>query len=239
MYTKLEPSDRAGAFRKSSFEVLKQIALTLNSYALQSPKESVHKTARQKIEVFSQNPFKNVCKLSKRFRSTRSRDIRHSHTLILNKHSFWKCLVHQVFPATEMIADRFPQLMDKIAETLQYIYDPDMFPEKFTTSREEVPFEIIEKLIFDMNIIQFKNPDAENQPFTFTSIKENTNTSLELLPTEQNKDTIVDSQQMDSHLSETTESDFVSTLLDDRTIFSLHTVNTLLLIDLEKSNKNN
>ena len=112
-----------------------------------------------------------------------------------------------------------------------------MFPEKFITSTEEVPFEIMEKLNFDMNVIQFKNHGAENQPFTSTSIKENTNTSFEVLPTEQNMDTIVHSQPMDSHLSETTEPDFVSTLLDDRTVFSSHTVNTLLLIDLEKVTK--
>ena len=42
---------------------------------------------------------------------------------------------------------------------------------------------------------------------------------------------------MESRINETTETDFNSTFLDDRTLFSSHTVNTL--IDLEDNVKNN
>ena len=47
--TKLQPSDRAGAIRKSSIPFLKRLASTLKTAALQSGKGSVQKTARQEI----------------------------------------------------------------------------------------------------------------------------------------------------------------------------------------------
>ena len=50
-------------------------------------------------------------------------------------------------------------------------------------------------------------------------------------------ETIIHSQQSESRINETTETDFNPTLLDDGTIFSLHTVNTL--IDLEDNDRNN
>ena len=50
-------------------------------------------------------------------------------------------------------------------------------------------------------------------------------------------DTINHSQQTESRINETTETDFNSTLLDDGTLFSSHTVNTL--IDLEDNDQNN
>ena len=40
-------------------------------------------------------------------------------------------------------------------------------------------------------------------------------------------DTIIHSQQSESRMNETTEADLNSTFLDDGTLFSSHTVNTL------------
>ena len=50
-------------------------------------------------------------------------------------------------------------------------------------------------------------------------------------------ETIIHSQQLESRINETTETDFNSTLLDDGTLFSSHTVN--ILIDLEDNDENN
>ena len=50
-------------------------------------------------------------------------------------------------------------------------------------------------------------------------------------------ETIIHSQQSESRINETTETDFNSTLLDDGTLFSSHTVNTL--IDFEDNHQNN
>ena len=50
-------------------------------------------------------------------------------------------------------------------------------------------------------------------------------------------ETIIHSQQLESRMNQTTETDFNSTLLDDETLFSSHTVNTL--IDLEDNDQNN
>ena len=49
--------------------------------------------------------------------------------------------------------------------------------------------------------------------------------------------TIIYSEQSESRINETTEKDFNSTLLDDGTLFSSHTVNTL--VDLEDNDQNN
>ena len=43
---------------------------------------------------------------------------------------------------------------------------------------------------------------------------------------------------MDTNHNKTTETNFNSTLLDDGTLFSSHTVNTLSLIDLENHDNN-
>ena len=51
-------------------------------------------------------------------------------------------------------------------------------------------------------------------------------------------DTIIQSQPMKSILNESTETDFNSTLLDDGTLFSSHTVKTISLTDLENNNNN-
>ena len=50
-------------------------------------------------------------------------------------------------------------------------------------------------------------------------------------------DTINNSQQSERRLNETTETDLNSTLLDDGTLFSSHTVNKLF--DLEDNDQNN
>ena len=42
---------------------------------------------------------------------------------------------------------------------------------------------------------------------------------------------------MDKNLKENTETDFISTSLDNGTLFLSHTINTLSLIDLENNNK--
>ena len=50
VYAELQPSDRAGAFRKSSFKFLKQLASTTNTATTQSRKETVHKIASNETE---------------------------------------------------------------------------------------------------------------------------------------------------------------------------------------------
>ena len=50
-------------------------------------------------------------------------------------------------------------------------------------------------------------------------------------------DAIIHSQQLESRINETTETDFKSTLLDDGALFSSHTVNTL--VELEDNDQNN
>ena len=94
----------------------------------------------------------------------------------------------------------------------------------------------IQKLSINHQNIEIKKYNAETQPFTCTNIIENTKNSLEISPIE-TMETIIHSQQPESRISETTETDFNSTLLDDGTLFSSHTVNTL--IDLEDKDQNN
>ena len=152
---------------------------------------------------------------------------------------FWKSLVRHIFPATKLIAETYLKIINKLPETLHYIYDPNWFPQNFVNITE-VPSEIIHKLSINHQNIDDRNYNAETQPFTCTNIVENTNTSLEVSPNG-NTDTIIHSQHSESPINETTETDFNSSLLDDGTLFSSHTVNTL--IDLEyndpKNNQNN
>ena len=68
------------------------------------------------------------------------------------------------------------------------------------------------------------------------NVPENTKISLQASPIE-NMDTINHSQQTYTHINKTAETYFNSTLLDDGTIFSSNTVNTL--IDLESNDQNN
>ena len=100
----------------------------------------------------------------------------------------------------------------------------------------EFPSETIQKLSINHQNIENENYNAETKPFTCTNIIEYTNNSLEVSPIE-NMETIIHSRQSESRINETTETDFNSTLLDDGTLFSSHTVNTL--IDLEDNNQNN
>ena len=94
----------------------------------------------------------------------------------------------------------------------------------------EISSETIQKLDINRQSIQIKNYNAETQPFTFTNIPENANNFLETSPLE-SMETIVHSQQTYTHINETTEADFNSTLLDDGTLFSSHAVNTLIDLD--------
>ena len=100
----------------------------------------------------------------------------------------------------------------------------------------KTPSELIQKLSINHQNFEIKNYNAETQPFTCTNIIENENNSLEVSPIEK-METIIQSQQSESRINETTETDLNSTLLDDGTLCSSHTVNTL--IDLEDNDQNN
>ena len=51
--SEIQPLDRTGVFRKSSFEFFERLSSTLNIAAQQSQKENVHKFARQETEGFT------------------------------------------------------------------------------------------------------------------------------------------------------------------------------------------
>ena len=144
-------------------------------------------------------------------------------------HRFWKNLVRHIFPATKSIAETYPHILPKLPDTLHYIYDENWFPENFVNI-PEIPSETIQKLGINKQYIQIKNYNAETQPFTFTNNSENANTSPETSALE-NMETIVHSQQTDTYINETTDTDFNSTILYDGTLFSSHAVNTLIEID--------
>ena len=150
-------------------------------------------------------------------------------------HRFWKSLVRHVFPAAKLIAETYPRIITKIPETLHYIYDPNCFQQNFVDITE-IPSETIQKLSINHQHIEIKNYKDATRTFTSTNITEKTNTSLEVSPIE-NMETIIHSQPLESRINETKETDFNSTHLDDGTLFSSHTVNTL--IDLEDNDQNN
>ena len=150
-------------------------------------------------------------------------------------HRFWKSVVRHIFPATKLIAEKYPQIIIKIPETRHYINDPTWLTQNFKKFLE-IPSEIIQKLSNNHKKIENKNYNAETHPFTCTNIPKNTNTSLEASPIE-NMYRLTHPQQPENYMNETTETDFNSTLLDEGTLFSSHTVNTL--IDLEDNDKNN
>ena len=154
---------------------------------------------------------------------------------------FWKSLVRHVFPTTKLITEAYPKLLSKIPEILHYIYNSNWFPQN-NVNVTEVPSEIIQKLSIIHNNIEIKNYNAKNQPFTCTNLPKNTNTSLEASPIE-NMDTIIRSQPTDTCINEAAEADFNSPLLDDGTLFSSDTGNTLIgLADngqMNNHNKNN
>ena len=135
MYADLQPSDRTGALRKSSFQFLKRLASTLNIANIQSQKESVLKSARQEIEGFTQlmkmfiSSVKNANPPAKEILDTLS-------LLSWYIHRLWKRLVRHIFPAKKTnphIPETYPHLMDKLQETLQYIFDSNWFPEGIIT----------------------------------------------------------------------------------------------------------
>ena len=128
-----------------------------------------------------------------------------------------------------------PQILPKLLETLHYIYDPSWSPQNFVNILE-IPSEMIQKLTINHHILEIKNYNAETQPITGTNIPENTNIYLEVSRIE-SMEALIHPQQSDTRMNETTETDINSTLLDDGTLFSSHTVNTL--IDLESNDHNN
>ena len=228
----MQPLDRVVLFKKASFEFFKRLAPALNTNALQSRKESVHKIARQEIEGF--NKLLDVYITSAKDADLPEEDLVDSLTLLSwYMHRFWKILVRHIFTATQQIAEAYPQILTKLPETLQYIYDKSWFPQNFVNITE-VPSEIIQKLSVKCKNIEITNYNAETSRFTCTNIPENT--SLEASPIE-DMDTIVHNQRTDNRRNETTETDFNSTLLDDGTLFSSHAVNTI--IDLEENNNYN
>ena len=192
---------------------------------MQSRKESVHKIARQEIEGITR--LIDAYKTSVRDADLNEEEIYDFLSLLSwYSHRLWKSLVRHIFPATKKTAKIFPQILPRLPERLHYIYDLHWMPQNFI-SNPEIPSEIIQKLALNHHNIEIKNYNSETQAFTCTNIPENTNTSLEVSPIE-NMETIILSQQTDTRLNKTTETDFNSTLLDDRTIFSSHKVNTLI-----------
>ena len=137
-----QPSDRACAFRKSSFEFLKPLASTLITAALQSQKERVHKIARQDNEG-STHLFKTYISSAKDADLPEAEILESLTLLSWCVHIFWNSLMRHIFSATELIAESYPQLMGQLQEPLHCIYDPDWFPENFITFIE-VPSETIQ-----------------------------------------------------------------------------------------------
>ena len=225
IWSEIKPSDKEGLCRKSSFEFLKRLAPAPNTNTLPFRKESVHKIARQEIEGFAQ--LLKIYISSVTDADLNDEEIFDSLTLLSwYLHRFLKSLVRHIFPATKLKAEIYPRIITKIPETPHYIYDPNWFPQNFVNITE-IPSEAIQKLSINHQNIEIKNYNAEIQPFTSTNIIENANTSLEVSPIE-NMETLIHSQQLESRINETTETDFNSTLLDDGTLFSSHTVNTLI-----------
>ena len=94
--TEIQPSERAGVFRKSSIEFLKRLASALNSAALKSQKESVHKIARQENEGFTHLINKYLC--SAKDADLSKEEISDSLKLLSwFIHRLWKSLVRHFF----------------------------------------------------------------------------------------------------------------------------------------------
>ena len=117
IWSEIQPLDREGIFRKSSFKFLKRLAPTLNANASHSQKESVHKIARQEIEGFTH--------LLKIYISSRTdADLIEEGVFDSLKllswfiHRYWKSLVRHIFPATKLIAETYPRIKTKLPETL-------------------------------------------------------------------------------------------------------------------------
>ena len=234
IYAEIQPLDREVLFKKASFEFLKRLAPALNTNALQSRRESVHKIARQEVEGF--NKLLEIYITSAADADLTEEDILDTLTLLTwFIHRFWKSLVRHIFTATQHIAEAYPHIIPKLPEKLQYLYDKDWFPDNFVNI-PEIPSETIQKLLLNRKHIQITNYNAETHLFTCTNIPENKNAALEASPTE-NMDTIIYNEPPDNGMNETTNTYFNSYLLDDGTLFSSHAVNTI--IDLEENNNNN
>ena len=153
VWSEMQHLDRAGVFKKSSFEFLQRLASTLNTAALQSWKESVHKIARQEKEGFTHL-------LKTYISSVKDADLNEEKildSLTLRScyiHRLWNSPVRRIFPATKLIAETYTQLIPKLQETLHYIYDPNWFSQHFITITEEVPSETIQKLSINHNNIE-------------------------------------------------------------------------------------
>ena len=143
IYSEIQPLDRKVQFKKASFAFLKRLETSLNTNASQSRKESVHKIARQEIEGF--NKLLNVYITSAKDADLSEEDLLDTLTLLSwYIHRFWKSLVRHIFTATQQISEAHPQLIPKIHETLQYIYDKNWFPQNFVNI-PELPSETMQK----------------------------------------------------------------------------------------------
>ena len=117
IYSEIQPLDGEVLYKKASFEFLKRLAPALNTNALQSRKESVHKIARQEIEGF--NKLLEIYITSATDADLTEEDILDSLTLLSwFIHRFWKRLVRHNFTATQQIAKVDPQIITKLPETL-------------------------------------------------------------------------------------------------------------------------
>ena len=127
IWSERQPSDREGLFTKSSFEFLKRLAPALNTNALLSRKESVHKAAGQDIEGFTQ--LLKIYISSVKDADLNEEEIFDSLKLLSwYLHRFRKNLVRHIFLAAKLIAETYPRIIIKLPETFHYIYDPNWFP---------------------------------------------------------------------------------------------------------------
>ena len=153
--------DRAGVFMKPSFKFLKRLGSTLNTAALLSRKESVHKIDRQEVEGFTH--LFEIHISSVKNEDLVQEEILNSFTLLSwYMHRNWKSLVGHIFPAANLISITYSQLISKLPETQHYISDSNWFPQNFVNIAELI-LEIIQKLTIKHNNIEIKNYNEENQ----------------------------------------------------------------------------
>ena len=126
VWSEIQPSDREGLFRKSSFEFLERLASALNTNASQSRKESVHKIARHELEGFNQ--LLKIYLSSATDTDLCEDEILDSLALLSwYMQRFWKSLLRNIFSATKLITEAYPQIIPRLPETLHYIYDTILF----------------------------------------------------------------------------------------------------------------
>ena len=157
IYAEIQPLDREVLFKKASFELLKRLAPALNTNALQSRKESVHKIARPEIEGFNKLLEIYITSAADADLTVTEEDILDTLTLLTwYIHRFWKSLVRHIFTATTHIAEAYPHIKPKLPEKLQYIYDKDWFPDNFVNI-PEMSSETIQQLLLNRKHIQITN----------------------------------------------------------------------------------